>query len=219
MNLNLYHYGGNNPIKYVDADGNSIIQGMRKLFFSVRVTIGTLDYDLGRSNAQPTGSLYLQQYGTTAEHEAGLSKIISAGGLLPGVVGEVFAVASLLAVPQEEPGIVTFGDRKKFIAGAQNEIDNIDSLLNTLSTKELNETNDAGNSFGDFLKDQKDSLSKELNNNKKADEREVAGINYTMQKHGQGSYRDKRTDKAPSYAKPIDYYEAFKAEKRRQPDD
>ena len=41
-NGNLYHYAGNNPVKYTDPDGNSILSGLAKTIAgSVQTAIGT----------------------------------------------------------------------------------------------------------------------------------------------------------------------------------
>ena len=50
INGNLYHYAGNNPVKYTDPDGNSIISGL------IKTIVGTTKVALGTCGAMLCGA-------------------------------------------------------------------------------------------------------------------------------------------------------------------
>ena len=194
-------------MKYMDPDGRisigSIIRAARNLIYSTKVSFLMQTTDLGRSkNALYSTSLYQQQYMTTKQNAEDLSNLVDYVGLVPGPVGEIATTLSWLNPATEQEGIVTFDSRLNFIAGASNEINHIDSILENLSGAF------ESHGYGKFLNDQKAKLQDEIRSNKKYDSKQVIEITKAADFYGAGRYKERRDSSNPK--PPIDYEEAYK---------
>jgi len=164
---------------------------------------------LGRAGVEKNNSLYNQQFHTLADQEQGMSTFLGLVANIPGLIGVVFTIANALAPPREEDGTVDFDSRKAFISGAGQEISRIDTILNGLSTEEKNATNGRGETYGDFLNDQKRKLTNEIEINMQYDSKEIQAMNSDRATRGYGAYKDTRSSSSETYASTVDYHKAF----------
>ena len=156
-NGNLYAYAANNPVHYIDPDGNFPVKAVVNTVNIVLQTYMNLDtgFSLGRNNQTGTRSLYHQQYMTQAEDRNISGSILGAASSFP-LGAQYQSSLALLSVYLNDSGsdtIVT--DPDSFIAGAQNEIERINAMIEELSGNSNTE------GFIDFLKNQKDLLRDE----------------------------------------------------------
>jgi len=219
VNFNLYHYAGNNPIKYTDPNGKSAVSySLRKIFdfiTSPAVSMVSSSTPLGKAGCT-NQSLYNQQFHTMADQRNGMRSFLGGVSIAPGVIGVAASIAVVITPAKEQDGIVDFNTRRGFIAGAQEEVNRIETVLNGLSDSERNEINSRGETYGNFLESQKVKLNSEIESNKEYDKGQIKGINHDLMKAGLGSYKENRQTKPESYVQPIDYQKAFR---ERRPDE
>jgi RHS repeat-associated protein len=187
VNLHVYHYAGNNPVKYTDPDGRVDLRSIGGFFMKL-ILKPTPVGDAG--NAESSRSLYNQQFQTEREKDNAYKRIIGAGGILPGWFGRAATVFAIVADAGWDESVVIYRDRTGFIAGAEQEISRIDELLEGLPASS-NERN--------FLEEQKGLLRREIDENKKADEK----LNREISFHYSGQVPDRRS--AEPRGNPVDY--------------
>jgi RHS repeat-associated protein len=194
VNLHVYHYGGNNPVKYVDPTGE----------FNVKSFVQqTLQFLL---NSTPTGepnvtprSLYNQQYHTDYMQNQGYKKILGALGLIPGIIGQVATVANLASQDSGiNQNIVSYNSRRGFIIGAEAEIARLDELINQPQNPQ----------FQDFLYQQRNLLQTELDLNMAHDANEEQRIINDFRRYGARDQYDDKRSLIPD-GRPIDYPSRF----------
>ena len=209
VNLHLYHYAGNNPVKYTDPDGRisirAAIQVVRGFIYNTKLSLLMQTTDLGGSvmNTYYSTSLYQQQYPTIRKNAERMSTLLTYASVIPGPIGEIATTFDWLNnLGMESENIVIFDSRLNFIAGATNEINHIDSILENLSGAF------ESHGYGEFLKDQKAKLQDEIRSNKKYDSKQIVEIIKTEDFYGVERYKERRDSSNPK--PPIDYEEAYK---------
>ena len=116
VNLQLYHYAGNNPVKYTDPDGESMTSGISKLISgSTKTVIGTAGMAL----------CTLASMIIIADDATGVL-IVDDVALLATVSGTVFL------------GMYTSNGVKETSEGAMEVIDDAKSLLDTVKQSIIN---------------------------------------------------------------------------------
>ena len=161
--------------------------------------------DLGGSvmNTYYSTSLYQQQYPTIRKNAERMSTLLTYASVIPGPIGEIATTFDWLNnLGMESENIVIFDSRLNFIAGATNEINHIDSILENLSGAF------ESHGYSEFLKDQKAKLQDEIRSNKKYDSKQIVEIIKTEDFYGVERYKERRDSSNPK--PPIDYEEAYK---------
>jgi len=184
-NLHVYHYAGNNPVKYVDPDGRSPIWNV--------ATWGI--ESLGKEEQGIERSLFSQQFYTVAERQKGYSNmlngianIIGAGKIKKPIIGIVAATVAAIAqagVNPVDPRLIDYNQAKAFISGAKKEIDKINSILSNAG-----DNIDIG--YEKFLTNQRDLLTTELEMNEIHDKESSAKIKNDLART-RVPYEDKRS--------------------------
>ncbi|MEM5948980.1 hypothetical protein WKV44_10575, partial [Spirochaetia bacterium 38H-sp] len=208
VNLQLYHYAGNNPVKYIDPDG-------RINKFSWFLKMITTPYPL---DAPPKiGSFYFAQFISEQESMSGYKLLTDSMGLFPFVLPQFFSWMGTAAELNEKQKfkkmgyspdrIVVFSQRKAFLRGAEMEIKRIYNLLG-----DIDEKNIYSSGFRFFLLSEIAKLEYEIRNNKFYDKYESEKKRHEFYEAGGGlyaDYEDKR-DKYPTLKiKPVDYWEEY----------
>ena len=200
VNMHVYHYGGNNPVKYVDPNGRNFLLLIWDLGTWGIASIGEADQGIPRS-------LFSQQFYTSRERQIGernfLNVISSGTGIFSRAAG--FIAAGLSAISQAstipiDPRLIDYPSAKAFIEGAKNEIERINDILSTLDA-------DVDFGFSNFLRTQLDLLTTELVMNEENDARRSEGIRNSFGYYGaREPYVDRRSTNIGS---PLPYYELY----------
>ena len=194
--VNWYGYAGCNPLRYQDHTGlfnfTSMLNTADK-FLQLYITLNSSS-SLGNNTQQNYRSLYHQQYQSEAEEMEINAQIIGLTSSFPLPVQYKIGLALFsLYLENEHFSDIIVLDCRSFIAGAEKELERINAAIECLKD------NPENIDLIEFLQEQKEKLSNEINENKNY-EKDLSYSDFT----------GRNVDPPASEPKPgIDYIKAY----------
>ena len=217
INANLYHYAGNNPVKYTDPDGRNALGKLIDVIFSPFTSFMLEPQDLGGSSKNYSNrSYYNQTFKSAVDQDNGWRSFFGMLGWAPGKVGIASTLITWICPEKEPTNEIDYYERLQFIAGAKKEIERLKSMKE--SCKNLRVDNGTGQSFLEFLDVQIDKLNAEIEINEKLDEKELKQKKAEYYYYGgavAGPFRDDRNKEAPKNNNLVNYLDAYMEEGKR----